>query len=286
MKRFLFAFVLLATVGQHAAAETLNVMTWNIRLNTPSDGINAWPNRKDWVAEIIVKNKVDIAGFQEVLVEQLEDLKARLPEMDVYGVGRNDGKNAGEFTPIFFRKERFELLDQATFWLSMTPDKTASKGWDAALPRIASWVKLKDRQTEAVFYVMNTHFDHRGKQARAESAKLLLKKLQEQFVDHPVILMGDFNTMPDSLPYDTLIGKGTQARPVYLDAYKHSVQKPAGPDSTWNGFKAILPKRRIDFIFTTKTVKVERFQTLDDQRDGRFPSDHLPIVTELEFIQK
>ncbi len=150
MKRLLFAFVLLATVGQHAAAETLNVMTWNIRLNTPSDGINAWPNRKDWVAEIIVKNKVDIAGFQEVLVEQLEDLKARLPEMDVYGVGRNDGKNAGEFTPIFFRKDRFELLDQSTFWLSMTPDKTASKGWDAALPRIASWVKLKDRQTGSV----------------------------------------------------------------------------------------------------------------------------------------
>ncbi len=133
---------------------------------------------------------------------------------------------------------------------------------------------------------MNTHFDHRGKQARAESAKLLLKKLQEQFVDHPVILMGDFNTMPDSLPYDTLIGKGTQARPVYLDTYKHSVQKPAGPDSTWNGFQAIIPQRRIDFVFTTKTVKVERFQTLDDQRDGRFPSDHLPIVTELEFTQK
>ncbi|TWU08782.1 Endonuclease/Exonuclease/phosphatase family protein [Symmachiella macrocystis] len=286
MKRLLFAFLILATVGQQAVAESLNVMTWNIRLNTPSDGINAWPNRKDWVAEIIIKNKVDIAGFQEVLVEQLEDLKARLPDMDVYGVGRNDGKNAGEFTPIFFRKDRFELLDQATFWLSMTPDKTASKGWDADLPRIASWVKLKDRQTGTVFYVMNTHFDHRGKQARVESAKLLLKQMREQFVDHPVILTGDFNTLPGSPPYNILIGKGTQTRPVFLDAHKHSVQKPTGPDSTWNGFKEIEPNRRIDFVFTTKSVKVKRLQTLDDQRDGRFPSDHLPIITELEFLQE
>ncbi|QDU80481.1 Endonuclease/Exonuclease/phosphatase family protein [Polystyrenella longa] len=286
MKRLLFAFVLLAAVGQNAVAESLNVMTWNIRYNNPNDGINAWSNRKDWVAEIILENKVDIVGFQEVLVEQLEDLKARLPEMGVYGVGRNDGKNAGEFTPIFFRKDRFDLLDQSTFWLSMTPDKTASKGWDASLPRIASWIKLKDRQTGTVFYVMNTHFDHRGKQARTESAKLLLKQMREQFADHPVILTGDFNTTPDSPPYNILTGKDTQTHPVYLDAYKHSAQKPQGPDSTWNGFKAIVPDRRIDFVFVNKKVKVEQFKTLQDQRDGRFPSDHLPVLTELEFMQE
>ena len=286
MKRLFFAFVLLATVGQHAVAESLIVMTWNIRYNNSGDGINAWPNRKDWLAKIVVNNQVDIAGFQEVLFEQLEDLKVRLPELDVYGVGRDDGKNAGEFAPIFFRKDRFELLDKSTFWLSMTPDKNASKGWDADQPRIACWVKLKDRRTGTVFYVMNTHFDHRGTQARAESAKLLLKYMREQFVDHPVILTGDFNTLPDSPPYNTLIGKGSPTRPVYLDAYEHSVQKPKGPDSTWNGFKSIVPNRRIDFVFTTKTVRVERFKTLDDQRDGRFPSDHLPIVTELEFMQE
>ncbi|QDU82784.1 Endonuclease/Exonuclease/phosphatase family protein [Polystyrenella longa] len=283
MKRLLFAFVLLVAVGQNAVAESLNVMTWNIRYNNSNDGINAWQNRKDWVAEIVIENKVDIAGFQEVLVDQLEDLKARLPQMDVYGVGRNDGKKAGEFSPIFFRKDRFELLDQSTFWLSTTPDKNASKGWDADLPRIASWVKLKDRQTGTVFYVMITHFDHRGKQARTESAKLLLKQMREQFTDHPVILTGDFNTTPDSAPYKILIGNGTQTHPVYLDAYKHSVQPPEGPDSTWNGFKAVVPDRRIDFVFVTKNVKVEWFKTLDDQRDGRFPSDHLPIVTELEL---
>lgn len=286
MKPLFFAFVFLAAVGQHCVAESLNVMTWNIRYNNPNDGINAWPNRKDWVAEIVVENKVDIAGFQEVLVEQLEDLKTRLPEMDVYGVGRDDGKNAGEFTPIFFRKDRFDLLDQSTFWLSTTPDKTASRGWDADLPRIASWVKLQDRQTETIFYVMNTHFDHRGTQARAESAKLLLKQLREHFVDHPVILTGDFNTTPDSPPYNILIGNDTQTQRVYLDASKHSVQNPIGPDSTWNGFNAIVPDRRIDYLFTTKMIRVERFKTLDDQRNNRFPSDHLPIVAELEFMRE
>jgi endonuclease/exonuclease/phosphatase family metal-dependent hydrolase len=274
---------LLTAVGQEVLAESLNAMTWNIRYNNPGDGINAWPNRKDWVAEIILKNKADIAGFQEVLVGQLEDFKVRLPQMDAYGAGRDDGKNAGESAPIFFRKDRFELIDKSTFWLSPTPDKPASKGWDAALPRIASRVKLKDRQTGIVFYVMNTHFDHQGTQARAESATLLLKHLREQFADHPVILTGDLNTTPNSPPYNTLIGKGTQTRPVYLDAYEHSVQKPEGPDSTWNGFQAIVPQRRIDFVFTTKSVRVVRFQTLVDQRDGRFPSDHLPVVAELEL---
>jgi len=183
MKPLLFAFVILTAVGQHTVAQSLNVMTWNIRYNNTGDGINAWPNRKDWVAE-------------------------------------------------------------------------------------------------------NTHFDHRGTQARVESATLLLKHLREEFVDHPVILTGDLNTMPDSPPYNTLTGKGTETRPVYLDAYEHSVQKRKGPDSTWNGFNAIVPKHRIDFVFTTKSVRVNRFQTLDDQRESRFPSDHLPVVTELELMKE
>jgi endonuclease/exonuclease/phosphatase family metal-dependent hydrolase len=206
--------------------------------------------------------------------------------MDVYGVGRDDGKNAGEFTPIFFRRDRFELLEKSTFWLSPTPEKTASRGWDAALPRIASWVRLRDRPTGTVFYVVNTHFDHRGTQARYESATLLLKHLREVFADHPVILTGDLNTPPDSPPYNTLVGKGTQTRPVYLDAYEHSTKKPEGPDSTWNGFEAIVPHRRIDFVFTTNSVRVESFQTLDDQRESRFPSDHLPVIATLELLKE
>lgn len=286
MNPILFALVILTAVGQEVLADSLNVMTWNIRYNNAGDGVNAWPKRKDWVGEIIIKSKADIAGFQEVLVGQLEDLKVRLPEMDVYGVGRDDGKKAGEFSPIFYRKDRFELVEKSTFWLSPTPDKIASKGWDAALPRIASWVKLKDRQAGIIFYVMNTHFDHRGTQARAESATLLLKHMRDQFADHPVILTGDLNTTPNSPPYNTLIGKGTQDQWVYLDAYEHSAQKPEGPNSTWNGFQAIVPNQRIDFVFITKSVKVVRLQILEDQREGRFPSDHLPVVAELELMRE
>lgn len=260
----------------------LTVMTWNIRYNNPDDGVNAWPHRKDWVAEIVVQNEIDVAGFQEVLHGQFDDLKSRLPNMDSYGVGRDDGKLAGEFCPIFWRKERFELLAKSTFWLSATPEVPGSKGWDAALPRIASWVQLKDRLTGNNSYVLNTHFDHRGEQARTESAALLLKQMRAQFAGQPVILTGDFNTQPETRPYRILTGADeAKAGPVYRDSYQHSLQKPTGPKSTWNGFEAIVPDRRIDFIFTTPSVKVMNVKILEDQRDGRFPSDHLPVLTTL-----
>lgn len=283
MKRLFLCVIVLAGIGQETPAQTINAMTWNIRYNNPADGADAWPNRKDWVAEIIIKSEVDVGGFQEVLVDQFEDLKVRLPKMEAYGVGRDDGKEAGEFSPIFFRKDRFELLDKSTFWLSPTPEKIASKGWDAALPRIASWIKLKARSTGADFYVINTHFDHRGANARAESAALILNVVREKFADHPVIFTGDLNTPPNSPPYATLTGTGTQGRSVFLDTYEHSAKKPSGPSSTWNGFKEIVPDRRIDFVFTTQKTKVLKVQILDDQRAGRFPSDHLPVVAELQI---
>lgn len=285
IKSAILVLAVLSGFSRDAVAESLNVMTWNIRYNNPNDGVNAWPNRKDWVAEMIVRNQIDIAGFQEVLVGQLEDLKTRLPLMDAYGVGRDDGKDAGEFSPIFYRKDRFERLDKSTFWLSPTPEKVGSKGWDAALPRIASWVKLKDRRTDTVFYVLNTHFDHRGEQARAESAALIRKQVQDRFADHPVIFMGDLNTTPDSPPYSTLIQTAKPGHHELRDTYSHSAQKPEGPNSTWNGFKEIEPDRRIDFVFVTTSIKILRLQILTDQRNSLFPSDHLPVVTELDLTK-
>lgn len=286
MQRLFWSVLIVFLFAQNVFAQSVQVMSWNIRYNTASDGVNAWPNRKDWVAEIIIQNKVELAGFQEVLVGQLEDLKARLPEMEAYSVGRDDGKNGGESCPIFYRKDRFELLEKSTFWLSHRPDKVASKGWDAALPRIASWVKLKDRKTNITFCFINTHFDHRGQEARAESAKLLLTTAKEKFAGLPVILAGDFNTNPSSVPYNTLIAKDAKEAPVFFDTYEHSAKKPEGPNSTWNGFKEVTPNNRIDFIFTTRSVKPLRLQILVDQKEGRFPSDHLPVVTELEVAVK
>ena len=278
---FVFSFAI-----ETAEAEPINVMTWNIRYNNPKDGINAWAKRKEWVTEIIKREQSDIAGFQEVLVDQLDDLKEQLPHMHFCGVGRDDGKQRGEFSPIFYRLERFELLDQATFWLSPTPDRVASKGWDAALPRIATWVKLEDRRTGIVFVVLNTHFDHQGTEARAKSAALLQQRMREQFARFPVVLLGDLNTTPDSPPYKTLVGGDAPRERLFFDAYKTSENKPEGPSSTWNGFEAIVPNQRIDFVFTTKSVKVERFQILADQREGRFPSDHLPVVARIVVVNE
>lgn len=283
MRTFGLAVMIFSALAPLAAADALEVMTWNIRYDNPKDGVNAWPNRKDWVAEIITGRKPDIAGFQEVLVGQFEDLKTRLPEMAAYGIGRNDGKSAGEFAPIFYRKDRFRIIDQSTIWLSPTPDRAGSKGWDAALPRIASWVKLEDRTSRGTFVVINTHFDHRGDHAQIESARMLVALVRDRFSDCAVILTGDFNSRPLSQPYQVLTGADGQTPPAFLDSYEHSLQKPEGPNSTMNGFRAIAANRRIDFIFTTKAVKTRAVRILDDQREGRFPSDHLPVVATLEL---
>ena len=269
-----------------SAEDMLTAMTWNIRYNNRGDSENAWPHRADWVADIIRREQPDVLGLQEVQLGQLKDLQESLPEFAFYGVGRDDGKQGGEHTPIFYRKDRLELLASGTFWLSPTPEKAGSKGWDAAITRIASWVKLKDKQTGQTFYTINTHFDHRGEQARAESAKLLVARLRDQFADHPVILMGDFNTTPGTAPYKMLTaGEGNEDLATFRDAITQT-GKLEGPDSTWNGFREIIPGRRIDFIFTTAGVKSLTHRTLDDQRDGRFPSDHLPVVTTLTMDAK
>lgn len=264
-------------------ANALRVMTWNIRYDNPRDGVNAWSRRKEWVAEIVEKQRVDILGTQEALARQFDCLRDSLPDFAVYGVGRDDGKRRGEFAPIFYRKERFELLDKGTFWLSPTPQKPGSRGWDAAITRIATWVKLRDRRASATFYAVNTHFDNQGAKARAQSAALLVERLSGQFKDHPVILTGDFNTPPKSPPYKTLIGDGREHGRFFRDAHEISQQKPAGPNSTWNGFRAVVPGRRIDFVFVTDAIKVRQHRILNEQRDGRFPSDHLPVVAVVEL---
>jgi len=282
----LTVFGALVTTGAAAAADhSLNVMSWNIRYDNAGDGANAWKHRKDWVAEIIQREKTDLAGFQEVLARQYDDLKERLPEMAAYGVGRDDGKRAGEMTPIFYRKSRFKRIDEGTFWLSPTPNKPGSKGWDAAITRITSWLHLQDRETSQEFYVLNAHFDHQGVEARRESSELIVKRIRKDFADHPVIFLGDLNTTADTAAYKSLVSKH-DGHATLRDAYEHSAAKPTGPDSTWNGFKKIVPGRRIDHLFTTAAITTKQFRTLDDHRDGKFPSDHLPIIAELQFKPK
>ncbi|MEX0866768.1 MAG: endonuclease/exonuclease/phosphatase family protein [Pirellulales bacterium] len=257
------------------AAKSLTVMTFNVRYATAADGLDAWPFRKEAVGKTVRDSGADVIGFQEVLKTQLADLQEELPDFDYVGVGRDDGKQAGEYAPIFYRRDRFDVKLQQTVWLSETPEKP-SRGWDAAHERIATLVQLHDKLADDTLQIANTHFDHRGEQARLQSAKLLREKLT---TDLPVVLMGDFNFRPGSPPYQWL----TDDCGGFADT-RTLAEEPLGPDSTWNGFAKIMPGARIDFVFYRGPWRTARFQIVDARRGGRFVSDHLPVV--VEFVQE
>ncbi|MBN1155054.1 endonuclease/exonuclease/phosphatase family protein [candidate division KSB1 bacterium] len=272
--------LILARCGSRC--DRIRVMTFNIRFDNPRDGENAWIYRNDNVASMIRFHKADIAGLQEALYSQIEFLESRLFEYGWIGVGRDDGERAGEFSPIFYRTDRFHLLEQGTFWCSETPDKPGL-GWDAACNRIVTYGKFKDRNTRKNFFVFNTHFDHMGEQARINSASLLLNKITEIADDDHVIVTGDFNADTNSEVYKILtsengIGEGDQLyNSEQLSAYQHH-----GPCGTYTGFDTNLePQKPIDFIFVRNEAMVIHHGTLSDRFEGLYPSDHFPVLTEI-----
>jgi endonuclease/exonuclease/phosphatase family metal-dependent hydrolase len=186
-------------------AASVRVMSFNIRFDNPADGANAWPLRKEMAAGVIDFHLVDVAGLQEALASQIRDLETLLPEYAWVGVGRDDGSEAGEFCPVFFRKDRFRLLGSSTFWLSEEPETPGLAGWDAACARIVTWARLKDTKTGLTLCVFNTHFDHVGRSARLESARLLAGKIGEIAGRGPVILTGDFNCTREGPAYEALL---------------------------------------------------------------------------------
>lgn len=253
---------------------SFNIMTYNIRMNTPDDGVNAWPLRKEKVAGLIKFHQADIFGVQEALIVQMNDLKNSLPEFDSYGVGRDDGKEAGEFMTIFFRKSRFEKLESGTLWLNESTDKPGL-GWDAVCNRTCTWIKFKDLSTKKVFYHFNTHFDHRGKVAREESAKLILKFVAEiNKVNLPVILTGDFNSTKEAAPIQKILT-------VLFDTRDKCETTPYGPTGTSGGFDVKIMPNVIDYIFINDKVKVIRHGVLSDSFGLYYPSDHLPVLAEI-----
>ncbi|MDO6807667.1 endonuclease/exonuclease/phosphatase family protein [Zobellia galactanivorans] len=258
------------------SAEVISAMTFNIRYANPKDGINIWENRRDWLCEGINFFDVDVFGAQEVIESQLNDMVERLPAYDYVGIGRN-GDKEGEFCPVFFKKVTFELMDSGTFWLSETPEKVNSQGWDAALPRIMTWVKLRKIATGEAFYFFNTHFDHRGKTAQLESTKLIRQEIQKIAGDKPFLITGDFNFAPSEEAY-TELTSGKPKSLVVIDS-KNSAQMVYGPDYTFNGF-ALEPdqsRERIDYVFTGQGIKVHKHHIIDGQRGGNYISDHFPI---------
>ena len=276
--------------------------TFNIRLLHEGDekaGVG-WSVRKDRVANYIKEKHIDIVGMQEVLHPQLQDLLERLPEYDYVGVGRTDGKTKGEYSPVFFLKEKYEVLEKGNFWLSETPDVPGSKGWDAALERIASYAKLRDKATGKVFMAVNTHFDHVGVVARRESAKLIMRKIQEIVGTQPAVVTGDFNVTEDDEAYATMTLKGEKVKRLegekdksssfqsfnfltFNDAY-HETPNHTGTTYTYHDFCHIPPSKcaKIDFIFITPTIRVNHSH-IEVPDTAALLSDHNPHWADLEF---
>jgi endonuclease/exonuclease/phosphatase family metal-dependent hydrolase len=255
-------------------------MSFNIRYNTAQDGDRAWPYRKERVAAHIRAYQPDVIGIQEALKGQIDDMEKLLPGYGWIGVGRIDGKEGGEFTPIFYRKDRFELLDYSTFWLSETPGTCGTKGWDASFQRTTTWCKLRDRNSGQTLFHFNTHFDHFGSRAKRESANLLLEKIKEITGNAAAVTTGDFNCGESSKAYRILTDR--EDPKSLQDAYYKSIPHNYGPKQTWRGFQwfGIIPKK-IDFIFVKNRVQVIRHCIPNEPLHNGFISDHNPVFADI-----
>ena len=272
---FTLCFLMPSLIAQ---AQSLKVMTYNIRLDVASDGENAWPLRKDFFTSQIQFYEPDVFGVQEAKPNQVIDIAEALNQYNKVGIAR-EGEGKGESSNIFYKKNRFILKQTNTFWLSNTPD-TISKGWDAAFNRVCTYVLLKDKQSNKFFWVFNTHLDHIGEVARTKSIELILSKIAAlNSKNYPVIVMGDFNSEPDTERIIAL-------KKVMNDTRTVSIEKPFGPFGTFNDFKHNQPVTKlIDYIFISKNnqFKVQKHAVLSDSKDLKYPSDHLPVFVELSF---
>lgn len=302
--KWIYSFVFVLCSLFIAQAETMVIGTYNIRNANAGDSTNGngWGQRYPYVAQLVQFHGFDIFGTQEGKYHQLQDLKNAMPGYDYIGVGRDDGKQGGEYSAIFYRTAKFEVLDHGDFWLSTVTDRP-NKGWDAVLPRICTWGKFRDKETGFTFLFFNLHMDHIGVQARAESAKLILKKVKEFPEKLPAVLTGDFNVDQTNESYLLLDNSG-----IMRDSYQIADFKYA-PNGTFNNFHTDMKTdSRIDHIFLTKEFKVKRYGILTDTyrmevKDSdkkeqsanfpkevslrkyiaRTPSDHFPVMIEVEI---
>jgi endonuclease/exonuclease/phosphatase family metal-dependent hydrolase len=219
---------------------------------------------------------------QEALHNQLQDFTAGLKYLKYAGVGRIDGKNKGEYAAILYDTTRLQLLQTETFWLAEQTNVPGQKGWDAAYERVVTWAKFRDRKTRKTFYHFNTHFDHIGKVARRESAKLLLQKVKEIAGNTYCIITGDFNAMPEDEPIQVLTNANHADK--FIDAKDVSEEMHYGPTGTFNAFKEKEQSQQpIDYIFIKSKIQVLQHATFSQSWDGRFSSDHFPVFAVLRF---
>ncbi|HMM11846.1 MAG TPA: endonuclease/exonuclease/phosphatase family protein [Bacteroidales bacterium] len=255
-------------------------MSWNIRLDTPHDGANAWQNRRPDFCAHLRDERADIMGFQEVLHNQLLDLQSCLEGYTYIGVGRSDGKTGGEHSPIFFREDRFGLIKSGTNWLSETPDVPGSVGWDAALERIVSWAMLNDFASGDTILVMNTHFDHVGQRAREQSADFIVKLSAGLAKGKPVVMMGDLNATPDNHAYGRFVDAGM------IDA-RNAASSYWADKPTYTGFDENPDNDAlIDYILHSPHFRVIEYQVQQVNRNGQYLSDHLPVMARMVLVKR
>lgn len=281
-KLFYFLAVIVLLASCNSKPVDLNVMSFNIRYDNPDDSLNNWQYRKDVAAKTIKNQKADIVGTQEVLVNQLNDLKSRLPEYNAIGVGREDGIEKGEYSAILYKKDRFKEIKSGYFWLSETPEVAGSKGWDGACERIATWAILEDISSKKQLFFINTHLDHVGKIARQEGVTLLLSRANALANGLPIIMTGDFNATPES---DVIKHVTDVNSPEHLIHSKDIAVEKSGTDWTFHGFGRVPMERRefIDYVFVSKGIKVAKHSVLPEKLDDTFISDHSVVVAQIEI---
>lgn len=263
--------VLLLLFYTSCLGQDYSAVTYNLRLNIESDGINQWENRKEWLVNQVKDLSPDVLGTQEGLHDQITYMDSTLSNYQYVGIGREDGATKGEYAAIFYKGDLFKSSESGTFWLSETPD-TVSKGWGANYERICTYSLFFDEERDQHFWVFNAHFDHESKQARIESVKLICQKIQTlNDENYPVIFMGDLNAIPDSPPISFLNKHMRDSRNI-------SQNPPLGPVGTFNGFDVSHPlDHRIDYIFVDENITIQQYNVINEIKDNRTPSDHLPV---------
>ncbi len=288
--------LLLVVLGHFAASEdataqpnnpnALRVMSFNVRYAAANDGANAWTERKDLVVKVVREFSPDLLGTQELMPVQAKYLLEKIPGYGYVGQSRRPELVDDEQCGIYYRQERFIPLQQGHFWLSQTPDVPGSRGWDAALPRMVTWTKLYDRRSGRPFYFVNTHFDHRGREARKQSARTLRSFLESKMARYPVIVTGDFNSGEGSAPYQELLANEGSAQPHapsephigLIDTYRQVHPQRMDNEGTFNGFNGRRDGERIDWILVSSDLQVESAEIVSTDFSGRYPSDHFPVT--------
>ena len=275
---FVSLLFLAMAYGKAEDKEVLKIATFNLRMDTPSDGENAWFHRKDMVNDLIRFYGFDLFGTQEGFTHQLNDI-LRLSDYRFIGVGRDDGKDAGEHCAIFYRSDRFKVLDQGAFWLSEHPEKPG-RGWDGTCcNRICTWGKFEDLKNHKQFYFFNVHYEYEGDVARSESSNLMISRIKSIAGNQPVFLTGDFNAFPTEEPIRILNDSG-----FLNDSYKITKEAPFGPVCTYHGYDStIKTEERLDYIWVTDSIQIDKYGVLTNTLYGHTPSDHFPVMVVAEF---